>query len=63
VRDSLAGVADDDRSELGRWRPGTEEFVLDRADAAYVASLCSDLLRLCREARDAGEHVYAWSAM
>ena len=63
MRDPLAGFADDDRSELGRWRAGTEEFFLDRADAAYVASLCSGLLRLCREACDAGEHVYVWSAM
>jgi hypothetical protein len=63
VRDSFASVADDDASDLGRWWAGTEEFVLDRADPTYVASLCIDLLTLCREARDAGEHVYVWSAM
>ena len=63
VRDSLASVAETDRSELGRWWATTEEFARDRGDPAYVASLCADLLTLCREAGDAGEHVYVWSAM
>ena len=63
VRDRLASVPDRRRDAVAAWWAGTEEFVLDRADPAAVASLCLDLLALCREAAAAGDPVYVWSCL
>jgi hypothetical protein len=63
LRDSLAGVPDDRREEVGRWWAGTEGFVLDRVEPAQVVALCDALLTLCRDARDRDQHVFVWSSL
>jgi len=63
VRDVLADVVADRRDVLGQWWSRTEEFLRDRADASYVERLCTDLLTLCRDARDTDRQVYVWGSL
>ena len=63
VRDVIADVGDDARVAVGSWWWGTEEFTRDRAEPAYVEELCSRLVALCRDARDADEQVYVWGCL
>jgi hypothetical protein len=63
VRDTLAGLSEEQRAALGRWWSTSEEFTRDRTDPAYVEELCAQLVMLCRDARDHHEHVYVWGCL
>ncbi len=63
VRDTLAGIPDDDVPGLARWWAGIEELARHSGEPLDLAPDLRELIALARRARDAGEHLYVWMCL